>query len=107
MDTVTSITGQTVEKPAPTPINPTPPDGPAVAAPKPGESTPFNYHCAKCGNVDYEVLDISTSSGMLSRMFNFQNRRFSAVICGRCKYTEFYKTESGKLRNVIDIAAGT
>lgn len=107
VDAVTSITGQTVEKPAPTPISPSLSDGPAVAAPKPGESTPFNYHCAKCDNGDYEVLDISTSSGMLSRMFNFQNRRFSAVICRRCKYTEFYKTESGKLRNVIDVVAGT
>lgn len=47
VDTVTSITGQTVEKPAPTPISPSPSDGPAVAAPKPGESTPFNYRCAK------------------------------------------------------------
>ena len=107
VDTVSSITGQAVEKPMPTPIDPTPSEGPASAVPRPGESAPFDYHCVKCGNVDYEVLDVSTSSGMLSRMFNFQNRRFSAVICRRCKYTELYKTESGKLRHVIDIVAGT
>ena len=44
---------------------------------------------------------------MTSRMVNLQNRRFSAVVCRRCKYAEFYKTESGALRNIFDLAVGS
>ena len=44
---------------------------------------------------------------MTSRMVNLQNRRFSAVLCRRCKYAEFYKTESGALRNILDLVAGS
>ena len=66
-----------------------------------------NYRCAKCDYSDYEINEISTASGMLSRMFNFQHRRFSGVTCQQCKYTEFYKMDSGKLRNVLDLLVGS
>ena len=36
------------------------------------------------------------------KFFDFQNRRFSAVVCDRCKYTEFYRTRASALSKVID-----
>ena len=111
VDAVSALTGRTVEKPDLTNAgaDDVAADGSletALLAPAPDGLATLNYTCAKCGNIDYEVLDVSTSSGMLSRLVNFQNRRFSAVTCRRCSYTEFYRTESGALRNVFDLLAG-
>jgi peroxiredoxin/predicted nucleic-acid-binding Zn-ribbon protein len=111
VDVMSALTGQTVEKPKLATVGPEAPDtngSPEAtpAVPTPGSPAALNYTCAKCGNTDYEVLDVSTASGMLSRMVNFQHRRFSAVICRRCSYTEFYKTDSSALRNVFDLLAG-
>lgn len=111
VDAVSALTGKTVEKPKLATVGAEAPDtngSPEAipAAPTPGSPAALNYTCVKCGNTDYEVLDVATASGMLSRMVNFQHRRFSAVTCRRCSYTEFYKTESGALRNVFDLLAG-
>ena len=48
----------------------------------------------------------SSLGGWLSRLFNFQYRKFSAVSCTKCTYTELYKAESGALSNIFDILAG-
>ena len=40
--------------------------------------------------------------GGIARFFDFQNRRFSAVVCDRCKYTEFYRTQASGLSKVLD-----
>jgi len=112
VDAVGAITGKMVEKPAPTPVgeereNAEMMEGESYRAPAPGTSSILNFTCAKCGHHDYEVLDVSATSGMMSRMVNLQNRRFSAVSCRRCKYTEFYKAESGALRNIFDLLVGS
>lgn len=104
VDVISSITGMAVERPAPTPLEES--DGDALAAPKPGQHA-LTYTCVKCGNQSYEVLDVSATSGMLSRMVNLQNRRFSAVVCQRCRYVEFYQTQSGALRNIADFIIGS
>lgn len=110
VDAVSEITGKTVEKPLLTPLGEE-----AEAAhieendfstPTPGNHAGLNFTCAKCGHKEYEVNDMSTTSGMMSRMTNLQNRRFSAVSCRRCFYTELYKTDSGALRNVFDLMVG-
>ena len=63
-----------------------------------------NYHCPKCGNRACEVLQVSTTGGGIARFFDFQNRRFSAVVCDQCKFTEFYRTEASLLSKVLDFA---
>ena len=63
-----------------------------------------NYRCPKCQNREHEVLQVSTTGGGIARFFDFQNRRFSAVVCQRCKYTELYRTEASLLSKVIDFA---
>jgi predicted nucleic-acid-binding Zn-ribbon protein len=65
-----------------------------------------NYTCAKCGNTTCGVTELSMAGGWLSRLFNFQYRKFSAVSCTHCSYTELYRAESGKLANIFDILAG-
>lgn len=47
--------------------------------------------CPKCGHADAEVDDIATTGNDASRLVDLQNRRFKAVTCTRCGYSEFYK----------------
>ncbi len=111
IEVVGEQTGQTVERPELTPMGDDAEiadvlDKEAHRPPTPSDHATLNYTCAKCGHNDYEVQDMSTTSGMMSRMVNLQNRRFSAVSCRRCSYTELYKTNSGALRNVFDLLVG-
>ena len=106
VDKVCALTGASVEKPSPTPL-PASPSAATPAAPALGNGVTTNYSCAKCDCTDYEINEISTASGMLSRMFNFQHRRFSGVTCRKCKYTEFYKMDSSALRNGLDLLVGS
>jgi len=61
-----------------------------------------NYTCAKCGHRACEVVEVSATGGGIARFFDFQNRRFSAVVCERCKYTELYRTRASTLSKVLD-----
>ncbi len=111
IEAVGELTGQTVERPELLPIGEEGEasevmDGGQHSVPTPGDHAKLNFTCAKCGHSDYEVSDMSTTSGMMSRMVNLQNRRFSAVSCRRCSYTELYKTSSSALRNVFDVLIG-
>jgi len=61
-----------------------------------------NYTCGKCGGRTCEVVEVSATGGGIARFFDFQNRRFSAVVCDRCKFTEFYRTQASGLSKVLD-----
>ena len=63
----------------------------------------INYKCPKCTNTIYEVGEIRVASGFWSKLFDVQGRRYSAVTCSHCKYTEFYKTDSHTLENIFDL----
>jgi len=65
-------------------------------------SLSINFTCPKCGNIGYEIDEIRTTGG-ISRFFDVQNKKFTAVTCNKCKYTEFYKAESGLLGNIFDL----
>lgn len=62
----------------------------------------LKYTCPKCGNRDFKVETVSTTGGLLSKIFDVQHKKFSAVICKKCTYTELYQTSSSKLENVFD-----
>ncbi|MCD6234301.1 MAG: GTP-binding protein [Candidatus Neomarinimicrobiota bacterium] len=64
--------------------------------------TRLNYTCPKCGNTDYEVDQIRTTGGGFSKIFDVQNKKFVAVSCTRCRYTELYKSETTALGNIFD-----
>lgn len=60
--------------------------------------------CPKCGHTEAEVDTVATTGDGVSRMFDIQNRRFRAVSCTRCGYTEFYKGASPDV--VVDLFIG-
>ena len=64
------------------------------------------FTCPKCSFTACERLPLATASGMMSRMFNVQHRRFIAVVCGGCGYTELYKEQGSMAANVVDALAG-
>ena len=47
--------------------------------------------CEKCGHADVDVQDVAASSDGFARLLDVQSRRFRAVSCARCGYTEFYR----------------
>lgn len=64
------------------------------------------WKCPKCSNESFETDEIAATGTGFSKFFDIQNKKFSAVTCTRCKYTEFYKLDSSALSNVFDFFAG-
>jgi uncharacterized protein len=61
------------------------------------------FTCPKCGNRKAEFDQIRTTGSGFTRYFNIQNRKFTAVSCSRCGFTELYRgTKSGGASNVLD-----
>ena len=62
----------------------------------------MSYQCPKCGNMQYELDEIRTTGGALSKIFDVQNKKFTTVTCTQCQYTEFYKGDTSTLGNIFD-----
>jgi len=60
------------------------------------------YRCPKCEHDVCEVAEMRATGGLLTKLFDIQNRRFSTVTCARCRYTEFYAADSSMLGNIFD-----
>lgn len=60
------------------------------------------YECAKCGSDRYETDSITTTGSTFSKFFNVQNRKYNAITCKNCNFTEFYKGSTSTLGNIID-----
>ena len=60
------------------------------------------YVCLKCGNTHYESDEIRTTGGRFSKLFNIQNKKFFAITCTKCQYTELYKGSTSAMGNVLD-----
>ncbi|MBP97373.1 GTP-binding protein [Candidatus Poribacteria bacterium] len=61
------------------------------------------WECPKCQNSTCQTDEIAATGTGLTKFMNMQNRKFVAITCDRCKYTEFYKGESSMLSNILDI----
>jgi len=69
--------------------------------------TSKSYVCPKCGNKKAEMDNIRTTGSGFTRYFNIQNRRFLAVSCSKCGYTEFYKgLTTSTASNILDFITG-
>ncbi len=66
----------------------------------------LNYVCPKCGRREYELDEIRTTGGGISKLLDVQNKKFTAVTCAKCKYTEFYKAKTSMLGNIFDLFVG-
>lgn len=60
------------------------------------------YLCAKCGTTEYTGDYIRTTGGLFSKIFNIQNKKFFAVSCKKCGFTEIYKASTPGIENVVD-----
>lgn len=60
------------------------------------------YVCLKCGNTQFETEEIRTTGGRFSKIFDIQNKKFTAISCTRCHYTELYKGSTSTLGNIFD-----
>ena len=61
--------------------------------------------CVKCSESSEHTVDyIRTTGSGISRFLNMQNKKFAAVSCVKCGYTEMYKQNAGGLMgNVFDM----
>ncbi len=61
------------------------------------------FKCDKCGNTNYDKTELRTTGGRLSKLFDVQNKKFVAVSCSNCGYTELYRiNDSGVFSNIFD-----
>jgi len=60
------------------------------------------YVCPKCGNTKFETDEIRTTGGRFAKIFDVQNKKFTAVTCTNCKYTELYKGTTSAAGNILD-----
>ena len=58
--------------------------------------------CPKCESTEYSEDTVTMTGKSWSRFMNIQNRKFIAVTCSNCTYTEFYKGVSKGWESVID-----
>ncbi|MEG2983276.1 MAG: zinc ribbon domain-containing protein [Peptostreptococcaceae bacterium] len=60
------------------------------------------YICPKCDNNEYETDEICATGSGLSKIFDVQNRKFTALTCKKYKYTEFYKVPTSQIDDIFD-----
>ena len=53
-----------------------------------------NWQCPKCSHLEFETGQFRATGGNFAKIFDVQNKRFTTVICERCKFTEIYSTTS-------------
>ena len=68
-------------------------------------TTGRGYRCTKCDNGTFEQDEIRMA-GKWSRFFDVQNKKFFAVSCERCGYTEIYRGKGSTAANVLDFLSG-
>jgi predicted nucleic-acid-binding Zn-ribbon protein len=64
------------------------------------------YQCAKCEGSEFKNNEIRTTGSGLSRFFDIQNQKFTAVTCANCGYTELFKVQGGGIGNFFDFLSG-
>tara|TARA_B100001750_G_scaffold76480_1_gene60695 strand:+ start:123 stop:329 length:207 start_codon:yes stop_codon:yes gene_type:complete len=64
------------------------------------------YQCAKCEGREFKNNEIRTTGSGLSRFFDIQNQKFTAVTCTNCGYTELFKVQGGGIGNFFDFLSG-
>ena len=66
-----------------------------------------NYKCMKCSHGGYELTQIRATRSWLSSFFSVESVQYKAVVCARCKYTEFYQGNVPLTEQVIDFVFGS
>ena len=61
-----------------------------------------NWQCPKCNNTSFDTDQFTATGGAFSKFFNIQNKKYTALTCTQCRYTEFYKADTSTLGNILD-----
>jgi uncharacterized protein len=61
----------------------------------------LKYTCPKCGGKKYKVSEIRVAYNLFTQLFDIQAAKYSALICERCKYTEFYNLPVKKIADTL------
>ncbi|KAG2394065.1 hypothetical protein C9374_003829 [Naegleria lovaniensis] len=59
--------------------------------------------CKKCGYDQLHKGQVRESGGLLSKLFNIQNRMFITITCSRCSFTEYYETSQSVVSDVVEM----
>jgi len=62
-----------------------------------------SFKCTKCQHQEYEQGEIRVAGGIWSKIFNVQGSKFVSISCKQCGHTEFYKGNTKKFSNIVDI----
>lgn len=65
-----------------------------------------NYRCMKCGHQRFERHQIRATRSWLSSMFDVESAQYQALVCARCKFTEFYQGEVPVAQQALDFIVG-
>jgi predicted nucleic-acid-binding Zn-ribbon protein len=70
------------------------------------EAPAIRYNCPKCGGRQYEVKGVIMQHSQFTQVFSIPGRRYTAVICGRCRYTELYNLPLKRIKEAFDFIPG-
>ncbi|MCB1929314.1 MAG: hypothetical protein KDH17_14935 [Rhodocyclaceae bacterium] len=65
-----------------------------------------NYRCMKCGHERFELNQIRATRTWLSSFFGVESAQYKAVVCARCKFTEFYEGRVPIGQQALDMVLG-
>ena len=66
----------------------------------------LKYVCPKCGGKKYLVKGVVIQHSQFSQVFSILGRRYTAVICDRCKYSDFYNLPPNRIGEAFDFSSG-
>ncbi|PKO68968.1 MAG: hypothetical protein CVU22_06115 [Betaproteobacteria bacterium HGW-Betaproteobacteria-16] len=65
------------------------------------------YCCMKCGHTHFQINQIRATRSWLSSFFGVESAQYKAVICARCKFTEFYQETVPLGQQALDAVFGS
>lgn len=65
---------------------------------------PISYSCTLCSNPTFTSEDVYLA-GKYGRFFDMQSKKFTSVTCDNCGRTDFFRQQSSRAGNILDLLA--
>lgn len=65
-----------------------------------------SFICPKCQNSSFTQDRFQATGGFFAKLFDIQNKKFIAISCDACGYTELYKAKTSLGGNILDFLTG-
>lgn len=65
------------------------------------------YICPKCGCESYVSDQFQATGGNFAKIFDVQNKKFIAVSCADCGFTELYRAQNSSGMDILDFLIGS